>query len=80
MEEFLSIVEEQPSVKIKEERLRQFLSHTKVWDFVNISQQEYQSLPATDRYSILQNYYKKMTEKYSSAYKNILLFCFLFAV
>ena len=53
MEKFLSIVEEQPSVEIDEGKFRQFVSHVKVLDFVKISLLEYQSLPATERFSIL---------------------------
>ena len=45
MDKFLRIVEEQPSVEIEENTLRRFLSHIKVWNFVGISQLDYQSLP-----------------------------------
>ena len=73
MDRLLSIVEEQPSVDIDEGRLMQSLSPVKVWDFVKISQLEYQSLPASERFSILKYYYIKMCEKYGSGMK---LFCF----
>ena len=56
MEKLLSIVEEQPSVVIDESRLRKLLSHTKVWEFIKISEQDYKYLPATNRYSVLQDY------------------------
>ena len=75
MDRLLSIVEEQPSVEIDGGRLRQFLSRVKVWDIVKILQLEYQSLPATERFSILKDYYKEMCNKYSSG---IQLFCFYF--
>ena len=77
MEKYLNLVKEQPSVEIDEARLRQFLPHIKVWDFAKISQQEYQALPATNRFSILKDYYTKMLEKYGS---DISLFCFFCCV
>ena len=72
MDRFLSIVEEQPSVEIDEGRLRQFLSRVKVWDFVKILQLEYQSLPATARFSIL----KKIYNKYGSGLQLFCFYCF----
>ena len=63
MEKFLSFAEEQSSVEIDEGRLKHFLSYVKVWDFIKISQQEYQSLPATER-SILKDYYAQIYKKY----------------
>ena len=66
MEKLLSIVEEQPSVVIDESRLRKILSHTKVWEFIKISEQEI--CHATNRYSVLQDYCEHI-------YSLDLLFC-----
>ena len=76
MEKSLSIVEKQPSIEIIEGRLRHFLSYGKVWDFIKISPQEYQSLPATERYSILKDYYAQMCKKYGSDIKLFCFYCF----
>ena len=75
MDKFLRIVEEEPSVEIEENTLRRILSHIKVWDFVGISQLDYQSLPATERYSILNEYYVKMLEMYGTGIKLICFYC-----
>ena len=75
MDRYLSIVQEQPSVEIDEGRLRQFLSRIKGRDFVKISQLEYQLLPAIELFSILNDYYKNMCDKYGSG---IRFFCFYF--
>ena len=73
MDRYLSIVQEQPLVETDEGRLRQFLSRIKVRDFVKISQLEYQS--ATERFSILNDYYKNTCDKYGSGKR---FFCFYF--
>ena len=76
MDCLLRIVEESsaPEIEIDEERLREFLKHVKVWDFVKMSQDEYQSLSAAERFSILKDYYSKMCQKYGSGKWSILFF------
>ena len=75
MDGLLSIVEEPsaPEIEIDENRLREFLSRVKIWDFIKISQNEYQALSAAESFSLLKDYQIKMSQKYGSGKHSILL-------
>ena len=77
MDKNLSIVEEHAAVAIDEMKLKRFLSHTKVWDYARMSEQDYKEMTATDRFALLQDYYTYMPNKMGSGIFVFVIFLFL---
>ena len=57
MERYLSIVEEHTNLVIDEVKLKQFLPHTKAWQYAGITEQNYKEMSVDDRPALLKDYY-----------------------
>ena len=60
MERYLSIVEGDTKLVIDKVKLKQFLTHTKIWEYARITEQDYQEMSNADRFALLQDYYTHM--------------------
>ena len=62
MERYLSIVEEHTNLNIGKVKLKQFLAHTKVWEYARITEQDYKEMSVVDCFVLLQDYYSYMNK------------------
>ena len=60
-----------------ETKLKHFLSHTKVWDYAKMSEQDYKEMSAVDHFALLQDYYIYMSKKMGTGIFFVLIFCIL---
>ena len=67
MDRFLSIAQESsPEIEINEEKLKYFTSKIKIWNYFQITQQHFLSLPEEEKTTMLKKYYRELESRQST--------------